>query len=38
MHWECNKQLIEVKEKSRKRRLGSDEEKEESDEDDKGRF
>jgi len=35
MHWECNKQLLEVKEKSRKRRLSNDEDKEEYDEDDK---
>ena len=36
MQWGCNKQLSEVKEKSRKRRLSDNENKEDSEEDDKG--
>ena len=35
MQWGCNKQLSEVKEKSRKRRLSDNENKEVSEEDEK---
>ena len=36
MHWDCNKELSDVKENRRKRRIGKDNSKEESDRQDKG--